>query len=98
MSVDGNWSMVLATPMGEQEATLTLATMDGKLTGTQSAQGRSAEITDGAVKGDELKWTASITDPMPLTLTFTGTVDGDTMSGHVAIGPIWRFPFNATRL
>ena len=98
MSVDGNWTMVLATPMGEQEATLTLTSADGILTGTQSAQGRSAEITDGAVKGDELKWTASITDPMPLTLTFTGTVDGDTMSGHVAIGPIWRFPFNATRL
>jgi len=39
----------------------------------------------------------SITNPMPLTLTFSGTVDGNTMRGTADTGMFGSFPFEGTR-
>jgi len=35
---------------------------------------------------------------MPLTLDFTGAVDGDTLSGSVKAGSFGSFPFSGTRV
>ena len=97
MAVDGNWNLSMSTPMGERQATLSLKSSGGTLTGTQGAEGNSTEIFDGTVSGDDLAWKISITNPMPLTLNFTGKVSGDSISGDVGIGPMGSFPFTGTR-
>ena len=86
MAVDGNWNIVMSTPMGERT-----------LTGTQGADGNSAEIFDGTANGDAVAWKLSISNPMPLTLEFSGKVSGDSMSGEMGIGPMGSFPFTGTR-
>jgi len=97
MAVDGNWNLVMSTPMGERNATLSLKSAGGSLTGTQGAEGNSTEIFDGTVSGDDVAWKVSITNPMPLTLAFTGTVAGDSISGEMGIGPMGSFPFTGKR-
>jgi hypothetical protein len=97
MAADGNWNLTMSTPMGERKATLSLKSSGGTLTGTQGAEGNSTEIFDGTVSGDDVAWNISITNPMPLTLNFTGKVSGDGMSGEVGIGPMGSFPFTGTR-
>ena len=97
MAVDGDWNLTMTTPMGERDATLNLRSAAGVLTGTQGADGNSAEIFDGAVNGNDVSWKVSITVPMPLTLEFTGKVSGDSMSGEMGIGPMGSFPFTASR-
>jgi hypothetical protein len=97
MAVDGNWNITMSTPMGDREATLSLKSAGGGLTGTQAAEGNSTEIFDGKVNGDEVSWKVSITNPMPLTLDFTGRVSGDSISGEMGIGPMGSFPFTGTR-
>jgi len=97
MAVDGNWNITMSTPMGERNATLSLKSSGGTLAGTQGADGNSGEIFDGTVDGDDVAWKISITNPMPLTLAFTGKVAGDSMSGEMGIGPMGSFPFRATR-
>ena len=97
MSVDGNWNITMSTPMGERNATLELKTAGGALTGTQAADGNSGEIFDGTVNGNDIAWKIAITNPMPLTLSFTGSVNGDAMSGQMGIGPMRSFPFTGTR-
>jgi len=97
MAADGNWNLTMSTPMGERKATLSLKSSGGTLTGTQGAEGNSTEIFDGTVSGDDVTWNISITNPMPLTLNFTGKVSGDSMSGEVGIGPMGSFPFTGTR-
>jgi hypothetical protein len=67
------------------------------LTGTQAAEGDSAEIFDGTVNGSDVAWKVSITNPMPLTLEFAGKVSGDSMSGEMGIGPMGSFPFTGTK-
>jgi len=97
MAVDGNWNLTMTTPMGERKATLSLKSSGGTLTGTQGADGNAAEIFDGKVSGDDVAWKISITDPMPLTLAFSGTVSGDSISGEMGIGPMGSFPFTGAR-
>ena len=97
MAVDGNWNLTMTTPMGERQATLSLKEAGGALTGTQGAEGNTAEIFDGTVSGDNVSWKVSITNPMPLTLEFTGTVAGDSMNGEMGIGPMGSFPFTGAR-
>jgi hypothetical protein len=97
MAVDGNWNLVMTTPMGERKATLSLQSSGGTLTGTQGAEGNSTEIFDATSSGDDVAWKVSITNPMPLTLEFSGKVAGDSMSGEMGIGPMGSFPFTGTR-
>ena len=97
MAVDGNWNLTMTTPMGERQATLSLKAEGGTLTGSQGAEGNTAEIFDGTVNGDSVAWKVSITNPMPLTLEFTGTVAGDSINGEMGIGPMGSFPFTGTR-
>ena len=103
MTADGNWNLVVSTPMGERRATLSLKADGGTLTGSQMADGNTAEIFDGTVNGDQLSWKVSISDPMPLTLEFNGTVDGDEVTGSVTLGNfgsssfISRSAFNRSR-
>ena len=97
MAVDGNWNITMSTPMGDRKATLSLSSSGGTLTGTQGAEGNSAEIFDGTVNGDDVTWKVSITNPMPLTLDFSGKVAGDSISGEMGIGPMGSFPFTGKR-
>ena len=97
MAVDGDWNLTMTTPMGERDATLSVKSAGGTLTGTQAAEGNTVEIFDGTVNGNDLTWKVSITNPMPLTLEFTGKVSGDSMSGEMGIGPMGSFPFTGKR-
>jgi len=97
MTAGGNWNLVVATPMGERRATLSLKADGGALTGSQMADGNTAEIFDGTVNGNQLSWKVSISDPMPLTLEFNGAVDGDEVSGSVTLGNFGSSSFSGTR-
>ncbi len=98
MAVDGNWNITMSTPMGDRSGTISLKSSGNTLTGTGTqGEGNSVELFDGTVNGDEVAWKMSITNPMPLTLEFKGTVAGDTMSGEMGIGFMGSFPFTGTR-
>ena len=97
MTADGNWNLVVSTPMGERQATLSVKTEGTTLKGTQMADGNSTEIFDGTVNGDAMSWKVSITDPMPMTLEFNGTINGDEVSGSVVLGDFGTSSFSGTR-
>lgn len=98
MAVDGTWKITVNTPMGPQESTLTLSTASGGLTGSQAApSGQSADIMDGEVNGNEVSWKAAITRPMAMTLHFSGTVEGDNISGSVKLGMFGSSRFSGSR-
>jgi hypothetical protein len=97
MAVDGTWNLTMETPMGERRSKLTLKSSGGTLTGSQEAEGNTTDIFDGSVNGDDVAWKVSITNPMPLTLAFSGSVNGDTMSGNADTGMFGSFPFEGKR-
>src|SRR5436305_12196981 len=97
MAADGTWQLTMNTPMGGRRSTLTLSTSGATLTGKQEAEGNTTDITDGTVNGNDLSWKVAITNPMPLTLTFSGTVDGNNLAGTADTGMFGSFPFQGTR-
>jgi hypothetical protein len=97
MSADGTWNLTMQTPMGERRSTLTLSTAGGTLTGKQEAEGNTTDIAEGTANGNDVSWKVSITNPMPLTLTFNGTVDGNNLNGTADTGMFGSFPFEGTR-
>jgi hypothetical protein len=97
MAADGNWNLTISTPLGARQATLSVKSDGNTLTGSQGAEGNTAEIFDGTVNGDAVTWKVSITDPMPMTLEFSGTVSGNDVSGSVLLGSFGSSSFSGTR-
>ena len=98
MAVDGTWKLVVKTPMGEQESTLVISSSGTALNGTQNAgHGEGRPIADGEVHGNDISWKSSITKPMPMTLEFSATVSGDSISGSVKLGMFGTAKFSGAR-
>ena len=97
MSVEGNWKITVKSPVGPQVSTVVLHSSDGVLTGTQSGQGATSEISEGKVDGNTVYWVNHVTAPMKMKLEFTGTVDGDQISGKVKAGMMGSFSFTGVK-
>ena len=97
MSAAGTWNITTNTPMGAQKGTLTLEVDGSSLTGNMSSAQGTIEIENGQADGDSVSWDAKITQPMPMTLEFSGTVDGDSISGSVKLGAFGTATFSGDR-
>jgi hypothetical protein len=97
MSADGTWNITINTPMGAQNATLELKTADGTLSGSMKSPQGGVDFDGGSVSGDDLTWTAEMTQPMPMTLGFTATVSGDTLNGKVKFGAMGESTMTGSR-
>ncbi len=97
MAVDGNWTITMETPLGERSATLSLTANGTSLTGTMSGEAGTTSIEDGVVNGNALSFKVDITQPMPLTLEFSATVESDEMSGSVKLGMFGKAPLKGRR-
>lgn len=98
MAIDGKWEITINSPLGAQKATLDLKTDGTSLSGSQQAAQGSGPLENGKVDGNSLSWSAKISSPMPMTLDFSGTVDGDKLSGSVKAGSFGSFPFTGNRV
>ena len=97
MSADGSWKCTINSPMGAQEATLTLVTDGGSLSGTMAGAQGTQEFSGGKVDGDNLEWEVQMTSPMTMTLEISATVDGDSISGNVKLGAFGDASFEGAR-
>ncbi len=95
--VDGEWNTVIKAPTGEQKTKLRVVSAGDAFTGEFTGPDGTVEITDGKVEGSSLSWNMAITKPMPLTLAVKTTVEGDAMTGSVAVGAFGSFPFTGKR-
>ena len=96
MSADGAWKTTVNSPMGVQEGELDITTSGDSFTGTMKGRQGDQPIS-GKVDGDTLTWSASITQPFPITLEFTVKVDGDSMTGSVKAGAFGSSPLTGVR-
>jgi hypothetical protein len=80
--LSGTWTMTATTPRGERTSTLTFVQEGEKLTVTSKSE-RGESTGAGTIKGDAIEWSITRETPMgPMTVTYKGTVAGDTMSGE----------------
>ncbi|MFJ3965674.1 hypothetical protein [Streptomyces sp. NPDC090036] len=89
MSVEGTWNLVIATPIGRQQAVLRLFMQDGALHDVATGEAEEVPLTGLECHGDRLTWRQSITKPMRLHLAFDVTVTQDALA--------WRPPTASPR-
>jgi hypothetical protein len=75
-NVAGSWTIDVTGGAGAAKQSMTLTQDGGKITGTFKGPRQSGTI-DGTVEGNNIKF--HVTAGIPL--DYTGTVDGDSMSG-----------------
>lgn len=97
MSADGSWNCTINSPMGAQQATITLVTDGGSLSGKMEGAQGTQEFSGGTADGDNLEWVVEMTSPMPMKLEISATVDGDSISGNVKLGAFGDATFSGTR-
>ena len=108
LSIDltGDWEMTTESPRGERTQTIHIEQDGEKLTitmtggpGRRGGQGGGGEITaEGMIKGNKVEWSFTRNTPRgDFTTKYTGTVEGDTMSGEVDRGQRGTAPWSAKR-
>ncbi len=98
MSASGKWDVTMNTPMGAQQGTLDIDVDGDTLTGTMTGAQGALQLDNGKADGNNLSWTANMTQPMPMTLEFSALVDGDAISGSVKLGAFGTASFNGSRV
>jgi carbon-monoxide dehydrogenase large subunit len=83
--IEGDWKMVLATPMGPQEMRGHFETDGLSLKGYLSSPVGQQSFT-GTVEGNRLKFDLKVEKPMKITLKYDIAVDGDRLTGKVKMG------------
>ena len=92
MSVDGKWRLVIDSPIGRQTDEVDLKVEGDKLVGAMSDTG----IFDRSVQGNDLAFKAKKAGIA--TLSFTLSVDGDTITGKCKAGILGTYPVVGERI
>jgi len=98
MTLDGRWQLSLTTPRGTRKVEVDFVTAGGQLTGTWSWPDGSAQEFIGSIEGKALYWTVKRNGPRgEMILEFNGTVNEDTISGTVELGPMGSGTFEGSQ-
>ena len=97
MSATGTWKLTIHSPIGAQNATLTIQEAGGVYSGTLQGSGPPSPLEDLKVDGAGASFAADADTPVGrLKLAFSGTIAGDSMTGKYRI-PFGEFDFSGTR-
>ncbi len=97
VDVTGTWDFSVDTPHGTMTSMTTFKQEGEKLTGTQTSP--MGEVTlEGTVKDSDISFVMTVDiQGDSLTITFTGKVEGDSMSGNVEFGTYGSSTWSAKR-
>jgi D-glucosaminate-6-phosphate ammonia-lyase len=95
--VVGTWNLMVTTQAGTGTPTLVLAQDGENLTGVYTGRFGTSPVT-GTIKGNAIEFHFTVTGPMGSgEVSYSGTVDGSTMSGDMKIGEMGGGTFTAKR-
>lgn len=97
VNVTGIWEMTTQSPRGERTSDVRFEQDGEKLTVTMQIMGEEA-TAEGTVKGNKIEWSVTRNTPRgEFTLSYSGTVEGDTMSGEAQIGDFGTMEWSAKK-
>lgn len=87
VNVTGDWEMTSQSPRGEMTRTLNFDQDGEKIKVTMEGFRGDEIIGEGTIQGNKIEWTMTMsTQRGDFTMTYKGTVEGDTMSGTIEMG------------
>ena len=97
MTVDGTYEISIQAPQGPQPMTLELKTSGTELSGCVREGEESLDILEPSLKGNQVTFKLNVTKPMPVTLAFDATIEGDIIQGTASVSVI-KLPFEGKRV
>jgi hypothetical protein len=97
-NVSGDWALTVETAAGTGNPSVSFKQDGETLTGTYSSQLLGEQKVTGTIKGNAItfEFTASF-DGNAVKVTYSGTVDKDTMKGKVTFGDMGEGTFTAKK-
>ena len=93
----GKWDLAVESPNGTIQASADLKVDGEKVTGTLNSH-LGERVVTGTIKGNQLTLVYSVkVQDNDVTITLTGTVDGDTMKGTGDVGGFAQIDWSAKR-
>ena len=81
----GRWNVAMQMAVGAQKMILLIDSAEEVFSGrVESAMGNF--VVSGSVAGNRLRWEMKAKKPMPITVNFDVTIEGDSMSGTAKLG------------
>ncbi|WP_200844760.1 MULTISPECIES: xanthine dehydrogenase family protein molybdopterin-binding subunit [unclassified Novosphingobium] len=84
--IDGDWNMILKTPMGPQVMVAHFDTDGSAVSGYLEAPEGRQDFAGGTLSGRQVKFEMKVEKPMKITLKYDLLFDGDSMSGKCKMG------------
>jgi hypothetical protein len=95
--VGGNWALTIESPQGTRESTLVLTESGEALSGTMKTQ-RGDMPVSGTLKGNAIAFGYKVSmQGTELDIQYSGTVEGDSMSGTVSYGGMGEGKFTGKK-
>jgi hypothetical protein len=100
VNISGRWDVEVTTPMGTNSLVFNLKHEGESLSGTvDSDRIGSTSFTDGSVTGNEFSFKIEADMGMgPMTISFSGTVSEDSLTGTVTVAEMGSTPMEGTRV
>jgi hypothetical protein len=96
-SVAGTWTLSIESPQGTRESTLVAAQNGEAITGTMKTQRGEMPVT-GTLKGNAIAFGYKVSmQGNEMDIQYTGTVEGDAMSGTVSFGGMGEGKFTGKK-
>lgn len=97
VSIDGDWGMVLKTPMGPQAMVLTIKTDGSAASGALSSPEGSQAFEGGVIEDNRLRFDLKVEKPMKITLKYDLQFEGDSVAGKCKMGMFGSAKVSGTR-
>lgn len=99
VSAAGNWALSVVGPQGAVDATLALVQEGTVLSGTVSSAMGSSSLSQGSLNGNNFTFSIVLESPNgSITIVFSGSIQGNRMSGTASMGQAGSMPFTGTKL
>ena len=94
----GSWKLSVHTSQGEHEIGLTINRKGSAITGTLEGPEGPSQIRNATIEGNRLRFDVTISHGgNTLEGAFSGTIDGDSISGAITVGSMGSFDFSGAR-
>lgn len=98
VEVTGDWELTQSSPLREGTSVIHFEKTGDQLTVTMERFRGETMTGEGAVNGDQITWTVPFSRFRgEMAMTYSGTMEGDTMSGRIQMGDRGTMDWKAVR-
>jgi hypothetical protein len=98
VNVTGDWEITVTSPRGERTSNMHIDQEGEKITVTMEGMRGGEMKGEGTVKGNEIEWTVTLeTQRGEFSITYSGKIEGNTMSGEAQMGDFGTMEWTAKK-